>query len=120
LNLLIGAPPKYPSDPDLDEKLNYTERQAAHERNKSWPESKVFSLNDLTEWYENYAKHDERIKNFVEKIAEGIKTQDLFALHNFQLHELIDTEYGTARIAVIAFDTEQNGQSFDLVVKDLD
>lgn len=32
----------------------------------------------------------------------------------------MDTEYGTARLAVIAFDTEQNGRSYDFLIKDLD
>jgi len=32
----------------------------------------------------------------------------------------VDTEYGTARLAVMAFDTEQNGRSYDLLIKDLD
>jgi hypothetical protein len=41
-------------------------------------------------------------------------------LAGFQITELIDTEYGTARIAVLAFDTEQNGCSFDLIIKDLE
>ena len=41
-------------------------------------------------------------------------------LHSFQISELNDSEFGTARIAVIAFDTEQNGHSYDLLVKDLE
>ena len=41
-------------------------------------------------------------------------------LHNFQINELVDTEFGTARLAVLAFDTEPNGKSFDLLVKDLE
>ena len=41
-------------------------------------------------------------------------------LQSFQVCELIETEYGTARIAVLALDTEQNGFSYDLIVKDLE
>ena len=41
-------------------------------------------------------------------------------LAGFQINELVDTEFGTARLAVLAFDTEQNGKSFDLIVKDLE
>ena len=41
-------------------------------------------------------------------------------LAGFQVNELVDSEYGTARIAVLAFDTEQNGSSYDLIVKDLE
>lgn len=33
---------------------------------------------------------------------------------------MIETEYGTARFAVLALDIEQNGHSFDLIVKDLE
>lgn len=41
-------------------------------------------------------------------------------LYSFQINELEDSEFGTARIAVLAFDTEQNGHSYDLLVKDLE
>ena len=41
-------------------------------------------------------------------------------LHSFQICELDDEEFGTARIAVLAFDTEQNGHSYDLLIKDLE
>lgn len=64
--------------------------------------------------------NDSRIKEFVEKLVEFVKTSEHEPLHNFQIHELIETEYGTARLAVLAFDTEQNGKSFDLLIKDLD
>jgi hypothetical protein len=35
------------------------------------------------------------------------------------MHSL-DTEFGKANIAVIMLDTEQNGISYDIIVKDLD
>ena len=41
-------------------------------------------------------------------------------LYSFQVCELEDSEFGTARLAVLAFDTEQNGHSYDLLVKDLE
>ena len=41
-------------------------------------------------------------------------------LYSFQINELEDSEFGTARITVLAFDTEQNGHSYDLLVKDLE
>jgi hypothetical protein len=56
--------------------------------------------------YERCAGYDERIKSFVEKISEFVQLQDHMPLASFEIQELIDTEYGTARIAVLAFDTE--------------
>jgi len=35
-------------------------------------EDKMFTLNDLTRLYEQCAKYDERIKNFVEKVSEFV------------------------------------------------
>ena len=116
----MGDVPKYPKDPDNDPDLSNKERLEANKRNEQFPEETVFSINDLANLYECFAAQDERIKNFVEKVVEFVKTQEHEPLHNFQLQELVDTEYGTARIAVLAFDTERNGKSFDLLVKDLD
>ena len=80
----------------------------------------VFSLKDLINFYETYAMHDERIKMFCEKITDRVKLgehQDL--IYSFQIQSL-DTEFGKANIAVLVVDTEQNGTSFDIIVKDLD
>ena len=86
----------------------------------TFPEEEVFTLRDLTRLYEKYARHDSRIKEFVEKITEFVRLQSHQPLHSAQINELVDTEYGTARIAILVFDTEQNGQSFDILVKDLE
>ena len=115
-----GEVPSYPSDPELNDHLDYTQIEAAKAFNKTFPEEEIFSLRDLTAFYEKYARHDERIKAFVEKITEFVRLQNHQPLHSFQINELIDTEYGTARIAVLIFDTEENGQSFDILVKDLE
>ena len=64
--------------------------------------------------------YDERIKLFCEKVTERVKlgeNQDL--LYSFQIQNL-DTEFGKANIAVLMIDTEQNGTSYDIIVKDLD
>jgi len=66
----------------------------------------VFSLTDLANLYETFAVHDPRIKQFVEKIVEQVQTSDHEPFQNFQLHEIVDSEFGSARLAVIAFDTE--------------
>ena len=71
--------------------------------------------------YESYAHYDPRIKDFIEKVTEMVRVGDADTLlHSFQINELVDTEFGTARIAVLALDTEQNGHSYDLLVKDLE
>jgi len=46
--------------------------------------------------------------------------QDHQPLHSFQLNEIESEEYGSAKIAVLVFDTERNGKSFDLIIKDLE
>ena len=64
--------------------------------------------------------YDERIKTFCEKVTDRVKLgehQDL--IYSFQIQSL-DTEFGKANIAVLMIETEQNGQSFDIIVKDLD
>lgn len=66
----------------------------------------MFSLNDLAALYASHAVHDPRIKQFVEKVAEQVQTGQSAPVHNFQLHELVETEFGTARLAVIAIDSE--------------
>ena len=77
-----------------------------------YPEEKVFSLRDLQGLYEGFAEHDPRVKEFVEKVTEMVRVGDTETLfHSFQINELKDTEFGTARLAVLAFDTEQNGHS---------
>lgn len=40
-------------------------------------------------------------------------------LHAFQIYER-ETENGQFRHAVLAFDTERQGKSFDLIIKDID
>ena len=74
---------------------------------EEYPEQKVFSLRDLQVLYEGFAEQDPRIKDFVEKISETVRVGDAESLlHSFQVCELEDSEFGTARLAVIAFDTE--------------
>jgi hypothetical protein len=43
----------------------------------------MFSINDLATLYENYAVNDPRIKEFVEKLVEFVKTSEHEPLHNF-------------------------------------
>ena len=86
----------------------------------TFPEEEIFTLKDLTRLYEKYARHDSRLKEFVEKITDFVRLQNHQPLHSAQINELVDTEYGTARIAVLLFDTDQNGQSYDILVKDLE
>ena len=85
INQLTGEIPKYPKDPDQDPDLTKSEKIQANERNKQFPEETVFSLQDLATLYENYAVHDERIKDFVEKLVEFVKTSEHEPLHNFQI-----------------------------------
>ena len=118
----MGELPPYPYDPDLNDKLNFKQKEEAKKRFEvEYPEEKVFCLRDLQRLYETGAQHDSRIKEFVEKITEMVRIGDTDTLlHSFQICELDDSEFGTARIAVLAFDTEQNGHSYDLLVKDLE
>ena len=72
-----------------------------------YPEEKVFSLRDLQVLYDGFSLYDPRIKEFVEKVTEMVRVGDTDTLlHSFQINELRDTEFGTARLAVLAFDTE--------------
>ena len=54
-----------------------------NERNKKFPEERIFSLNDLAKLYEHSAVHEPRIKEFIEKLVESLKTQETEFLHNF-------------------------------------
>jgi len=118
----MGEVPPYPHDPDLNDRLTFKQKEEAKERFEvEYPESKVFSLTDLQKLYEKYARNDPRLKEFIEKVTEMVRVGDTESLfHSFQINELVDTDFGTARIAVLAFDTEQNGHSYDLLVKDLE
>lgn len=122
VNSLMSEVPPYPHDPELNDNLNFKQQEDARRLFETeYPEEKVFCLKDLQRLYENYAGHDPRIKEFVEKITEMVRVGDTDSLlHSFQINELQDTEFGTARIAVLAFNTEQNGHSYDLLVKDLE
>eukprot|EP00347_Sterkiella_histriomuscorum_P005460 403356529 len=79
---------------------------------KEFPEQTVFNLNDLTLYYKDFALKDERIKNFVEQITNYVQTQEYQPLYNFQMSP-------DGQIAVMIFDTEQTGKSFEIVIKDL-
>jgi hypothetical protein len=79
---------------------------------KDWPEEQVFNFGDLVEFYKNFALKDERIKEFVERIKEYVEQMNHQPLHYFQLSQ--DDNY-----CVLIFDTERNGKSFDIIVKDL-
>jgi len=71
--------------------------------------------------YDNYAEHDSRLKEFVERVTEMVRIGETDSLlYSFQICELEDSEFGSARIAVLAFNTENNGHSYDLLVKDLE
>lgn len=74
INELLGDVPKYPKDPDVDPDLSNKERLETNKRNEQFPEETVFSINDLANLYEGFAAEDERIKNFVEKVVEFVKT----------------------------------------------
>ena len=51
--------------------------------------------------------HDPRIKDFVERVTEMVRVGDTDSLlYSFQINEIEDSEFGTARIAVLALDTE--------------
>lgn len=64
----------------------------------------VFSLKDLVIFYEQYAKFDESIRTFCEKVTELVKLGEHQSLiHSFQIHK-ISNEFGQANLVVIAFD----------------
>ena len=72
----------------------------------------MFHLSDLVRMYENFALEDPQIKDFIEKIKGFVEQQSHMPFHYFQINE-------QEGYCVIVFDTEQNGKSFDVVVKDL-
>lgn len=39
----------------------------------TFPEEEIFTLKDLTRLYEKYARHDSRLKEFVEKITDFVR-----------------------------------------------
>lgn len=80
--------------------------------NERFPEEQVFDLADLVNLYQNYSEQSEVIKEFVETIKEIIELGSHDPFHFFQI------DYHN-NYAVLFFDTEENGNSFDLVVKDL-
>ena len=82
------------------------------ELERDFPEEVLFSIEDLVQYYRDYALADERIKDFVERIKEFIEQQSHHPLHYFQYNDRDD-------FCVLLMDTEQNGQSFDIIVKDL-
>lgn len=43
-------------------------------RNEEFPEEIVFRLEDLEAFYANYAEKDPRIKDFVERVADMVRT----------------------------------------------
>ena len=108
VNTLMGEIPPYPHDPELNDRLNFKQKEEAKKQfDDDYPEQKVFCLKDLQRLYDSYAQHDPRIKEFVEKITEMVRVGDTESLlYSFQVCELEDSEFGTARIAVLAFDTE--------------
>ena len=72
----------------------------------------MFHLSDLVRMYENFALEDPQIKDFIEKIKGFVEQQSHMPLHYFQVNE-------QEGYCVLVFDTEQNGKSFDVLVKDL-
>ena len=78
----------------------------------SWPEEIIFHFSDLFSYYEAHALKDGRIKTFVEKLKEFVEQMEYQPLHFFQISD-------NDNYCVLIFDTEQNGKSFDIVVKDL-
>lgn len=78
-------------------------------------------MRDLQRLYESHAELDPRLKEFVERVTEMVRVgESQSLLYSFQTCEMVDSEFGSARIAVLAFDTENNGHSYDLLVKDLE
>ena len=50
---------------------------------RDFPEEVLFELEDLVEYYRDFALHDERIKDFVERIKEFVELQSHHPLHFF-------------------------------------
>ena len=55
-------------------KISDDENVEKSETIEDFPEEPVFSIADLTQFYENFATKDPRIKEFVEKITDFIVT----------------------------------------------
>ncbi|CDW77077.1 oligopeptidase b [Stylonychia lemnae] len=79
---------------------------------KEFPEQILFEVQDLTLLYKEFALRDENIKTFIENITEMLQTQSHQPLYHFQISDEQD-------LALMAFDTEMNQKSLDLVIKDL-
>jgi hypothetical protein len=54
---------------------------------EDFPEQPVFGLGDMKEFYHDFAGKDPRIKDFVERVADFVVTQDYQPLHSFQISE---------------------------------
>ena len=56
VNSLMGEIPPYPYDPDLNDRLNFKQKEEAKMRFEGeYPEQKVFCLKDLQRLYDSYA-----------------------------------------------------------------
>ena len=77
-----------------------------------FPEEESFNLKDLTLCYQDFTMLDERFKAFVEKLTDLTFVENTQTFHYFQINE-------EQQIAVLFFDTEQNGKTLDIIVKDL-
>lgn len=62
--------------------------------------------------YADYAAHDEVIKEFVEKIRDSLQLGG-FPLHYFQIND-------HDNYCVVFFDSQEQGKSFEILVKDLE
>lgn len=66
--------PRYPPNPDEDDSLDHYEKEDMKKRNEEFPEEILFRLEDLEAFYAKYAEHDQRIKDFVERLADMVRT----------------------------------------------
>ena len=95
--------------PDSDDEDAVQKHKALEEE---FPEEMIFELGDLVDFYRKYAIEDHRIKEFVERIKVFIEQMTHQPLHYFQICE-------KHNFCVMIFDTERNGKSFDIIIKDL-
>ena len=78
---------------------------------EKFPEETVFHVSDLVELYREH-NGDPVIKEFVEHMKTILEAGNRDPMHYFQ----IDLK---ANYAVLFFDIEDNGYSFDIIIKDL-